>query len=60
VTKKPPMMVIAITFGTIRSNCAAWPDVQSAQQPQTIAPVRVYPAADGTFTLIRGDDKTYA
>ena len=35
-------------------------DVQSAQQPQTIAPVHVYPGADGSFTLFQDDGKTYA
>lgn len=35
-------------------------EVQSAQQSQTVASVRVYPGADGTFTLFRDDGKTYA
>ncbi len=35
-------------------------EVQSAQQPQTIKSVRVYPGADGSFTLYRDDGKTYA
>jgi alpha-D-xyloside xylohydrolase len=35
-------------------------EVQSAQQPQTIASVRVYPGADGEFTLFQDDGKTYA
>ncbi len=35
-------------------------EVQSAQQPQTIASVRVYPGADGKFTLFQDDGKTYA
>ena len=35
-------------------------EVQSAQQPQTIASVRVYPGADGRFTLFQDDGKTYA
>ena len=30
-------------------------EVQSAQQPQTIASVRVYPGADGKFTLFQDD-----
>jgi alpha-glucosidase/alpha-D-xyloside xylohydrolase len=34
-------------------------EVQSAQQPQTIASVRVYPGADVTFTLFQDDGKTY-
>jgi alpha-glucosidase/alpha-D-xyloside xylohydrolase len=35
-------------------------EVQSAQQAQTIASVRVYPGADGSFTLFQDDGKTYA
>jgi len=35
-------------------------EVESAQQPQTIASVRVYPGANGTFTLFQDDGKTYA
>ena len=35
-------------------------EVQSAQQPQTIESVRVYPGADGKFTLFQDDGKTYA
>ena len=35
-------------------------EVQSAQQPQTIASVRVYPGANGSFTLFQDDGKTYA
>ena len=35
-------------------------EVQSAQQPQTIASVRVYAGADGSFTLFRDDGNTYA
>ena len=35
-------------------------EVQSAQQPQTIASVRVYPGANGEFTLFQDDGKTYA
>jgi alpha-glucosidase/alpha-D-xyloside xylohydrolase len=35
-------------------------EVQSAQQPQTIASVRVYPGANGSFTLFRDDGNTYA
>jgi alpha-D-xyloside xylohydrolase len=35
-------------------------EVQSAQQPQTITSVRVYPGADGTFMLFQDDGKTYA
>jgi hypothetical protein len=34
--------------------------VQSAQQPQAIASVRVYSGADGAFTLFQDDGKTYA
>jgi alpha-D-xyloside xylohydrolase len=34
-------------------------EVQSAQQPQAIASVRVYPGVDGTFTLFQDDGKTY-
>ena len=34
-------------------------EVQSAQQPQTIASVRVYPGADGTFTIFQDDGSTY-
>jgi alpha-glucosidase/alpha-D-xyloside xylohydrolase len=33
--------------------------VQSAQQPQKIASIRVYPGANGTFTLFRDDGHTY-
>ena len=35
-------------------------EVESAQQPQTIASVRVYPGADGSFTLFQDDGNTYA
>ena len=34
-------------------------EVQSAQQPQTISSVRVYPGANGEFTLFQDDGKTY-
>jgi len=34
-------------------------EVQSAQQPQVIASVRVYPGADGKFTLFQDDGHTY-
>ena len=34
-------------------------EVQSAQQPQTIASVRVYPGAGGKFTLFQDDGNTY-
>jgi len=34
-------------------------EVLSAQQPQTIASVRVYPGAHGSFTLFQDDGKTY-
>ena len=35
-------------------------EVESAQQPQTIASVLVYPGADGRFTLFQDDGNTYA
>lgn len=35
-------------------------EVQSADQPQTIASVRVYPGANGSFTVFQDDGKTYA
>jgi len=35
-------------------------EVQSAQRPQAIASVRVYPGANGSFTLFQDDGKTYA
>jgi alpha-D-xyloside xylohydrolase len=35
-------------------------EVQSAQQSQKIASVRVYPGANGSFTLFQDDGKTYA
>jgi alpha-glucosidase/alpha-D-xyloside xylohydrolase len=35
-------------------------EVQSAQQPQTIASIRVYPGANGSFTVFQDDGKTYA
>jgi alpha-D-xyloside xylohydrolase len=35
-------------------------EVESAQQPQTITSVRVYPGANGSFTLFQDDGKTYA
>lgn len=35
-------------------------EVQSAQQPQTIASVRVYAGADGSFTLFHDDGTSYA
>ena len=34
-------------------------EVESADQPQTIASVRVYPGADGSFILFEDDGKTY-
>jgi alpha-glucosidase/alpha-D-xyloside xylohydrolase len=34
-------------------------EVQSAQQPQTIVAVRVYPGADGKFTVFQDDGNTY-
>ena len=34
-------------------------EVESAQQPQAIVSVRVYPGADGSFTLFQDDGKTY-
>jgi alpha-glucosidase/alpha-D-xyloside xylohydrolase len=34
-------------------------EVESAQQPQTIASIRVYPGADGSFSLFQDDGKTY-
>jgi len=34
-------------------------EVESAQQPQAIAAVRVYPGADGSFNLFQDDGKTY-
>ena len=35
-------------------------EVESAQQPQSIVSVRVYPGADGHFTVFQDDGKTYA
>jgi len=35
-------------------------EVQSAQQPQAVASVRVYPGSDGSFMLFQDDGKTYA
>jgi alpha-D-xyloside xylohydrolase len=35
-------------------------EVQSAQQPQAILSVRVYPGLDGSFVLFQDDGKTYA
>jgi alpha-glucosidase (family GH31 glycosyl hydrolase) len=35
-------------------------EVQSAQYQQTIASVRVYAGANGSFTLFQDDGKTYA
>jgi len=35
-------------------------EVLNTQQPQAIASVRVYPGADGSFTLFQDDGKTYA
>jgi alpha-D-xyloside xylohydrolase len=34
-------------------------EVQNAQQPQTIQSVRVYPGADGKYTLFQDDGHTY-
>ena len=34
-------------------------EVESAQRPQTIASVRVYPGADASFTLFQDDGTTY-
>ena len=35
-------------------------EVESADQPQTIVSVRVYPGANGSFTVFQDDGKTYA
>ena len=35
-------------------------EVESADQPQTIVSVRVYPGANGSFTIFQDDGKTYA
>jgi alpha-glucosidase (family GH31 glycosyl hydrolase) len=35
-------------------------EVLSADEPQSIASVRVYPGADGSFTLFQDDGTTYA
>lgn len=35
-------------------------EIQSTKQPQTIAAVRVYPGADGSFTIFQDDGSTYA
>jgi alpha-glucosidase/alpha-D-xyloside xylohydrolase len=35
-------------------------EVLSADEPQSIASVRVYPGADGSFALFQDDGKTYA
>ena len=34
-------------------------EVQSADQPQTIAAVRVYPGANGSFSIFQDDGNTY-
>lgn len=34
-------------------------EVESSEQPQVIATVRVYPGANGSFTLFQDDGKTY-
>jgi len=34
--------------------------IESTNQPQTIARLRVYPGADGEFALYQDDGKTYA
>jgi alpha-glucosidase/alpha-D-xyloside xylohydrolase len=34
-------------------------DVRSAEQPQTIVAVRVYPGANGNFSIFQDDGKTY-
>jgi alpha-D-xyloside xylohydrolase len=34
-------------------------EIESTDQPQSIASVRVYPGADGTFTLFQDDGTTY-
>jgi alpha-glucosidase/alpha-D-xyloside xylohydrolase len=35
-------------------------EVESADQPQAIASVRVYPGADGNFSIFQDDGKTYS
>jgi alpha-glucosidase (family GH31 glycosyl hydrolase) len=35
-------------------------EVLSADEPQSIASVRVYPGSDGSFALFQDDGKTYA
>ena len=35
-------------------------EVQSAQEPQAITSVRIYPGADGDFTVFQDDGKTYS
>ena len=34
-------------------------EIESTKQPQTIATLRVYPGADGSFTLFQDDGTTY-
>jgi alpha-glucosidase (family GH31 glycosyl hydrolase) len=35
-------------------------EVQSAQEPQAITSVRIYPGADADFTIFQDDGKTYS
>ncbi len=46
-------------FVKARSIVPLGAEVQSAQQPQAIASVRVYPGANGKFALYQDDGKTY-
>ena len=34
-------------------------EIESTTEPQTIASVRIYPSADGSFTLFQDDGTTY-
>ena len=59
ITADAPIDVLPL-FVRVGSIVPLGSEVQSGQQPQTIASVRVYPGADGRFRLFQDDGKTYA
>jgi alpha-glucosidase/alpha-D-xyloside xylohydrolase len=58
ITVKAPIDILPL-FVRAGSIVPLGSEVQSAQQPQTIVSVRVYPGANGSFTLFEDDGKSY-
>ena len=59
ITAKAPIDTLPL-FVKAGSIVPLGSEVESAQQPQMIASVRVYAGANGSFTLFQDDGKTYA